>query len=290
MFILFQVHCVSEWGHDFRPAFRRLEILREYFPHTPLMALTATATCRVRDDVISVLRMSQCLRCQSSFRRPNLHFSVKKKTKHPRDDVIRCFEETQSMWNIPVSDRHATLRVPPTIIYCVTVRDTEKIASKLTAFGYSAIPYHAQAPSSLFSSSLSPLFPLALHNFILNHSLHLLLLSLSLSFSLSLPFSSSLPPFLPPSLSAQLSISQRRRAHEAFLHDECPIVVATVAFGMGIDKPDVRLVIHYGVPKSVEEYYQQAGRAGRDGSPAWCFLLYATIDLNFMVSSRLISS
>ena len=141
-----QVHCVSEWGHDFRPAFRRIEILRDHFPSVPLMALTATATSRVRDDVITSLRMRKdVLRCQRTFRRPNLFFSVEKKGRNPRDDVIRCLQSKRDLWTKnPLPPSSSPPPVPPTIVYCMTVRDTEKIAADLSSHGFPAIPYHAQ--------------------------------------------------------------------------------------------------------------------------------------------------
>ncbi len=198
-----EAHCISEWGHEFRPDYRNLRQLREEFPATPVIALTATATERVRDDIINQLGLQDGGLFISGFNRGNLSYSV-----HPKSDAWERL--------IGLLESH---RGESTIIYCFSRQETEDLAADLTARGFEARPYHAGLDSET-----------------------------------------------------------RRSAQDDFIRDRVSIVVATIAFGMGIDKPDVRLVVHYSLPKSVEGYYQETGRAGRDGLPAECVLFYAFAD------------
>ncbi len=195
-----EAHCISEWGHEFRPDYRNLRQLREMFPRTPLLALTATATERVRRDIVEQLDLKGAEVFVSSFNRANLSYAVRAK-----DNVDRQLPALLSRW-----------KGSPAIVYCYSRQETEDVAAALTARGWVARAYHAG-----------------------------------------------------------LSAEERRRTQEGFSRDRVPVIVATIAFGMGVDKPDVRLVVHTSLPKSVESYYQETGRAGRDGLPSECVLLYS---------------
>ena len=198
-----EAHCISEWGHDFRPDYRNLRTLRAKFPRTPVMALTATATAKVRDDIVEQLMIPKARRFISSFNRENLTYIVRPK-RRPFDHLVQQLR------------RHAD---GASIVYCLSRDGTERLASKLSHHGLPALPYHA---------GLEP--------------------------------------------------SVRRDTQERFIRDETRIVVATIAFGMGIDKPDVRLIAHYDLPKTLEGYYQETGRAGRDGLPSECVLYFSAGD------------
>jgi ATP-dependent DNA helicase RecQ len=203
LFAIDEAHCVSEWGHDFRPEYRQLSSLREKFPGVPFMALTATATERVRADIIQQLHLHEPQCFVASFNRPNLTYRVSAKTG--------SYEQILNF--IRARPREAG------IIYCQARKTTESLASKLTADGIKSAPYHA---------GLTP--------------------------------------------------KDRSQNQEAFLRDEVRVVCATIAFGMGINKPNVRFVIHYDLPKNIEGYYQETGRAGRDGLPGECLLLFSPGD------------
>ena len=199
-----EAHCISEWGHDFRPEYRQLVELRALFPKVPVMALTATATERVQADIVTHLKLREPRCFVASFNRPNLTYRVLAKSGPYEQtlDFIRGRERESG------------------IVYCHSRKSAETVAERLNADGVKARPYHA---------GLTP--------------------------------------------------DERSRNQEAFLRDEVRVVCATIAFGMGINKPNVRFVIHYDLPKNIEGYYQETGRAGRDGLPAECLLLFSAGDV-----------
>jgi ATP-dependent DNA helicase RecQ len=198
-----EAHCISEWGHDFRPDYRNLVDLRRPFPDTPVMALTATATERVRQDIIDQLSLGEVDEFIANFDRPNLTYLVRNKRQ--------AFAALRELLDeIPGE---------AAIVYCFSRSETEDLAARLSANGHPAAAYHAG-----------------------------------------------------------LDGETRRYTQERFIDGDVPVVIATIAFGMGIDKPDVRLVVHYTMPKSIEAYYQETGRAGRDGEPSRCILFFSEGD------------
>ena len=198
-----EAHCVSEWGHDFRPEYRQIASLRALHPDVPILALTATATARVRGDIERFLQLRDPQRFVASFNRPNLRYSVFEK----QDAVAQLLT-----WTRARSSESG-------IVYAQSRDSAERLARKLTASGISALPYHAG-----------------------------------------------------------LSSLERSRNQELFIRDEVRAICATIAFGMGINKPNVRYVVHFDVPKTLEGYYQQTGRAGRDGLPSECALFFSAGD------------
>ena len=204
LFAIDEAHCISEWGHNFRPEYRQLSALKKHFPSVPLIALTATAIPAVRNDISRQLGLSEPREFIGSFNRKNLQYRVLQK-KDALKTVLTYIRQH---------------REDSGIIYCLSKKETEDIAEKLQKSGFKARAYHAG-----------------------------------------------------------LSKNIREKVQDAFIHDNVNIVCATIAFGMGIDKPDVRFVIHYDVPKSIESYFQETGRAGRDGGNSECILFYSRGDV-----------
>ncbi|HEV8062444.1 MAG TPA: RecQ family ATP-dependent DNA helicase, partial [Gemmataceae bacterium] len=202
-FAIDEAHCISHWGHDFRPEYRQLESLREQFPHASLHAYTATATEQVRHDISKQLRLKSPAVLVGNFDRPNLNYRIL-----PRVDLMRQVQE--------VLDRH---KGEAGILYCIRRKDVDELTTVLRKLGCKALPYHAGLATEI-----------------------------------------------------------RQKTQDAFAAEECDLVVATVAFGMGIDRSNVRFVLHAGMPKSLEHYQQETGRAGRDGLEAECVLLHSGSD------------
>jgi ATP-dependent DNA helicase RecQ len=213
-FAIDEAHCVSEWGHDFRQEYRQLSQIRQQFPQVPVLALTATATERVRQDIIEQLQLRQPQLYLGSFNRPNLHYEVRPKHKHTYSDLVGFIRQQAGAG----------------IIYCLSRRRVDELVVKLQRDGVAALPYHAG-----------------------------------------------------------LDNTTRERNQTQFIRDDVAVMVATIAFGMGINKPDVRYVVHYDLPRTLEGYYQEAGRAGRDNESAHCLLLYGREDIRtieFLINQK----
>lgn len=206
LFAIDEAHCISQWGHDFRPEYAQIGQLRQAFSSVPFIALTATADHATRQDILTRLNLHKPQLHVSSFDRPNIRYSVLEK-KQPAKQLIAFLEQRDA--------KHES-----GIVYCLSRKKVEEVSSLLVEEGYSATAYHAGLPAET-----------------------------------------------------------RQRVHQQFIRDELNIVVATVAFGMGIDKPNVRFVVHYDLPKNIEGYYQETGRAGRDGLNSEALLLYGTQDI-----------
>ena len=199
-----EAHCISEWGHDFRPEYRKIRSIIEEIQPAPVIALTATATPKVQSDILKNLRIQDAVVFKSSFNRPNLYYEVRDKVE-PEKDIIRFIRQHPGKSGI---------------IYCLSRKKVEELAQMLSINGIKALPYHAG-----------------------------------------------------------LDAKTRAENQDKFLMEEIDVIVATIAFGMGIDKPDVRFVIHYDIPKSIEGYYQETGRAGRDGQEGLCITYYSYKDI-----------
>ena len=203
-----EAHCISEWGHDFRPEYRRIRPIINEIGKRPVIALTATATLKVQHDIQKNLAMLDARVFKSSFNRENLYYEIRPKTPTVDRDIIKFIKNNEGKSGI---------------IYCLSRKKVEELAEMLQVNNIKALPYHAGMDGQTRSEN-----------------------------------------------------------QDAFLHEKVDVIVATIAFGMGIDKPDVRFVIHYDMPKSLEGYYQETGRAGRDGGEGKCITFYAAKDLQKM--------
>ncbi|RWS02139.1 ATP-dependent DNA helicase Q1-like protein [Dinothrombium tinctorium] len=209
--VIDEVHCCSQWGHDFRPDYKSLHIMKTQFPGTPILGLTATATTAVIKDIQKILNIEGCLVLKDSFFRPNLKYFIQQSSSKDSEELIKLIKEK--------------FRNQCGIVYCMTIKETEEVSTQMCCKKIKASPYHAK-----------------------------------------------------------LSSEDRNYIHQEWYKNNIHVIVATIAFGMGINKLDVRFVIHYTMSKSIENYYQETGRAGRDGKEAQCILFYRFSDTFKMTS------
>jgi len=208
-FAIDEAHCISEWGHEFRPEYRQLRILRERFPNIPIAAFTASATRQVRHDILAQLSLRDPAKFVMSFHRPNLRYIIRECKSGEREHLLRAAIDSYDEGNV--------------IVYAPTINSVEATTAMLEAQGVPAVSYHGK-----------------------------------------------------------MEPAQRRQSQEIWMSGERRVLVGTIAFGLGINKPDVRAVIHLSLPKSIEQYYQEAGRAGRDGAPADCVMLWQRRDVGLL--------
>ncbi|MQL82479.1 hypothetical protein Taro_014956 [Colocasia esculenta] len=261
LFAVDEAHCISEWGHDFRKEYKQLHALRQYLLDIPFVGLTATATEKVRKDITNSLKMSNPYIAIGSFNRENLFYGVKS---------CHC---TLSFVDALVGEISKHLAGGgSTIIYCTTIKDTEQVSCYMITMNSE---HYANSPRTLTQYEICCLLCFILTiNFRISAEMSLKIIYQSLQI-----FEALRNAKIKASMyHGQMGNKARQESHRLFTRDEVQVMVATVAFGMGIDKPNVRCVIHYGCPKSLESYYQESGRCGRDGLASICWLYYSRRD------------